>query len=68
VLGLEPRRRKAHREEDGARSGPSRARRVTGKAEEGAGNDHGPAAINALVMRGKAKAESPRQDLNHETS
>jgi hypothetical protein len=36
-----------HREvmgdEDGARSRPSRVRRATGKAEEGAGNDQGPA-------------------------
>lgn len=38
-------RREAMQDEDGGQSVPSRVHRATGKTEEGAGNDQGPAAM-----------------------
>jgi len=43
ALEFEIHRREVMGDEDGVQSEPSRVRRVTGKAEEGAGNDQGPA-------------------------
>jgi len=42
-LNSKIRRRKVMGDEDGVQSEPSRVHRATGKAEEGAGNDQGPA-------------------------
>ena len=42
MLELEVRHREMADGEDGARANPSRVHRVTGKTEEGVGNDQGP--------------------------